>query len=86
LPHDPFHFTITDAARFLGKSPVTLRKWERTGFWTFPRNGGTDRRLGLHDVEAIAHHARAHGRINSLRYADILAAVDVLQRIERENT
>lgn len=86
MPHDPFGFTITDAARFLGKSPVTLRKWERTGFWTFPRDDSCDRKLGLQDLEAVAHHARMFGRISSLRYASVLAAVAALHQIEKDNS
>lgn len=84
--HEPFHFTITDLGRFLGKSAVTLRKWESQGFVTYPRDDGGDRKLGLSDVAAVAQAAREARRITCHRQALVLQAVDALAAIEKENS
>jgi excisionase family DNA binding protein len=47
-----FEFTVTEAARLLGKSPVTLRKWERQGVVHF-RRIGNDRRLDTTELRAL---------------------------------
>jgi hypothetical protein len=79
---DPqFSFTITDAARFLAKSPVTLRKWEHQGFYTFSRVG-TDRRLSCAEVRDLARHARDHSRICDNRLKLIEATLTLLEMIE----
>lgn len=79
---DPkFSFTITDAARFLGKSPVTLRKWESQGFYTFERVGN-DRRLSVGAVRSLARHARDHGRICEDRLKLIEASLTLLEMVE----
>lgn len=86
MTDDGFHFTITDLGRFLGKSPVTLRKWEAQGFVSYPRGDGGDRRLGLPDVAAVAHAARVARRISACRLTLIQNALDALAAIEKENT
>lgn len=79
-----FHFTVTDAARFLGKSPVTLRKWEQQGIFTFARVGG-DRRLSLREMRGLTRIAQELGRITAERRRLIEASLTTLELIEREN-
>ncbi len=82
-----FTFTITDAARFLGKSPVTLRQWERKGDVTFPRESeGGIRTFTVDDIRSLAYHARNLGRISVARLELILATSTLLEYIEKENT
>lgn len=81
---EPFTFTITDAARFLGKSPVTLRKWEREGFITYPRLGA-DRIFGTEDLRALLSVALQKSRISISRQRLAEAALTILELIEREN-
>lgn len=79
---DPnFSFTITDAARFLGKSPVTLRKWESQGFYHFSRVGN-DRRLSISEVRDLARHAREAKRICEDRLKLIEASLTLLEMVE----
>lgn len=81
-----FQFTVTDAARFLGKSPVTLRQWERKGLVTFPRESeGGDRRLTADDLRALAYAARDLKRITRGRLELVLAATTLLNYVEKEN-
>ncbi len=81
-----FTFTITDAARFLGKSPVTLRGWERKNLVRFPRESeGGDRRFTTDDIRALAYHANTLKRITQSRLELVLAAVTLLEYVEREN-
>jgi hypothetical protein len=80
-----FHFTVTDLARFLGKSPVTLRHWERQGLVQFPRDNNGDRRLTTGDVRAYARVANKLGRISEDRLNLVEASVTVLQMVENRN-
>jgi DNA-binding transcriptional MerR regulator len=80
-----FLFTVTDLARFLGKSPVTLRHWERQGLITFPRDGSGDRKLTLEQMRNVAKIARAMSRITEQRLNYINAAITLLEVIEQEN-
>lgn len=82
---DHFYFTVTDLARFLGKSAVTLRGWEKQGLVKFPRDSGGDRKLGLGDVRRVANTAHELGRINLQRLRLVESAVTMLELIEREN-
>lgn len=80
-----FHFTVTDLGRYLGKSPVTLRGWERAGLVSIPRDGSGDRRLGTQDIRAIATTAFARKRINQRRLDLVAATMTLIESIEREN-
>ena len=82
---DPFTFTITDVARFLGKSAVTLRGWERQGLISFPRHGGEDRKFTIDEVRSAAMIARQLGRVTQERLELIGAALTLLRIIEMEN-
>ena len=81
----PFSWTVTDLARFLGKSPVTLRQWERQGLVAFPRDTGGDRKLTSKQVRRVAKIARNLGRISEQRLHLIEAAITILEIMEREN-
>lgn len=83
---DPFTFTVTDVARFLGKSAVTMRQWERQGLVSFPRDSGGDRKLSAAEVRAVARVARDLGRITEHRLQIVEATVTLLNIIEGENT
>lgn len=80
-----FSFTITDVARFLGKSPVTLRGWERKGLITFPRDPSGDRKFTLAEVREVAILARDMKRISKNRLKLVEASVTMLELIEKEN-
>lgn len=80
-----FSFTVTDLARFLGKSPVTLRSWERQGLFSFPRDSSGDRKFSTADIREFAVQARKLKRISKLRLQYIDACVTILELIEREN-
>src|SRR3989338_8181033 len=47
-------FSITDAAKRLGVSTKTLRRWEKSGLVTPARTAGGQRRYTVEDLEAIA--------------------------------
>jgi predicted site-specific integrase-resolvase len=80
-----FHFTITDLARFLGKSPVTLRSWERQGLVSFPRDASGDRKFSTSEIREAAQKVRSLKRISKQRLQYIESCVTMLELIEREN-
>ncbi len=80
-----FYFTVTDLARFLGKSPVTIRGWEQKKLLTIPRDSGGDRKLTTTDVRKAAKRARDLGRITAWRLHLVEAVITLLDIIEREN-
>lgn len=83
---DPsFTFTVTDLARFLGKSAVTMRQWERQGLVAFSRDSGGDRKLDAEEVRSVARTARDLGRITERRLRIVEATVTMLSIIEGEN-
>lgn len=84
---DPrFTWSITDAARLLGKAPVTLRKWEYDGFYTFPRNHRNDRSLTSDTMLDLARKAYEARRINTRRYDLIRHVLAYTQTIEEDNS
>lgn len=82
---DPFIFTVTDLARFLGKSAVTIRTWERQGKIELPRDSGDNRKLTVDEVRKVAKIAFHLKRIKRNRLDMIEAACTMLTLIEREN-
>lgn len=82
----PFYFTVVDLARFLGKSPVTLRHWERQGLIAFPRDSGGDRKLTVDQVRQVARIARQLGRITERRLNLVEATVTLMETVEKENS
>jgi DUF971 family protein len=85
MANDPFIFTVTDVGRFLGKSPVTLRAWERRGLLVLSRDQNGDRRADLAGLRTAATAAEAAGRISRHRLNLVEAAVTLLDLIEKEN-
>lgn len=79
-----FSFTVTEAARFLGKSAVTLRMWERRGLVAMPRLG-TDRRFSIRDLRELAAWAHSTNRIGTDRLHLVEAGLTVLELIESED-
>lgn len=80
-----FTFTVTDLARLLGKSPVTLRHWERQGLIVFPRDSGGDRKLTVQEIRHVAGLAKTLGRITEDRARLVEAAMTMLEIVEKEN-
>lgn len=79
-----FNFTVTDLARFLGKSPVTLRKWESKGEVTIPRDGN-ERKLHADHISGIAKRTYTSGRISRRRRDLVCALMTMIETVEREN-
>jgi DNA-binding transcriptional MerR regulator len=82
---DKFYFTVTDLARMLNKSPVTVRSWERKGLISLPRDSGGDRKMSIEDVKDTARIAQQLGRIPETRLELIISALTLLSYIEKEN-
>lgn len=80
-----FTFGITDLGIMLGKAPVTLRGWERSGMFRINRDSKGDRRLTTSDIREIATTARSHNRIDEDRLNMVLATTTMLEMLEREN-
>ena len=78
-----FSFTITDLSRFLGKSPVTLRGWERQGLISFPRNGRGDRRFTLEGVRTVLASSVVRERVDQDRIRLSEAALTLLEMVEK---
>lgn len=85
MKSDPFIFTVTDLARFLGKSAVTLRGWERQGLIELPRDTGDNRKLTVDEIREVAKIAFHLKRIHRHRLDMIEAACTMLGLIEGEN-
>lgn len=80
-----FFFTITDLGRFLGKSPATLRSWERKKFITMPRDPSGDRKLNAREISGIAKLSYESGRIDRKRRDLVCASMTLIELIEQEN-
>ena len=81
-----FVFTITDLGLFLGKSPVTLRGWERQGLVSMPKDPSGDRKMSVQDVRTIAQRAYELGRISCDRLKLVLATLTMLELLEKDKT
>lgn len=81
-----FYFTVSDLARFLGKSPVTVRGWEqKISAFKLPRDSGGDRKLTTNDVRKAARLAHEMKRIPLYRLHIVEAAVTILELVEKAN-
>jgi DNA-binding transcriptional MerR regulator len=78
-----FSFTISDLARILGKSPVTLRGWERQGLISFPRNGRGDRRFDLEGLRVVTRSSVVSERVDPDRIRLAEATVTMLELLEK---
>lgn len=85
MKSNPFIFTVTDLARFLGKSAVTIRTWERQGKIELTRDTGDNRKLTVDEVRDVAKIAFHLKRITRYRLDMVEAACTMLGLIEREN-
>ena len=81
---ESFIFTVTDLARFLGKSAVTIRGWERQGLIELPRMGN-ERKMDVDEVRDVAKSAFHLKRISRHRLDMVEAACTLLSLIEGEN-
>ena len=72
---------LGEAARALGVSPDTLRRWERAGKLRTRRDGANRRRIPVEEVERLAGHARRHQAGDALsarnRFAGVVRSVEV---------
>lgn len=78
-----FRFSISDLGAFLGKSPVTIRAWERKGLIKLPRVG-TNRAMTVAEVREAAGIAYDLGRIDGERRWLIHDALTSLSLLEDE--
>lgn len=80
-----FRFTITDLARLIDKSPVTLRGWERDGLVDFPRNSKGDRSLTISDVRVVLGREQIRARLLPDRLKLVDATLTLLELLENED-
>lgn len=82
-----FAFSISDLARLLGKSPVTIRGWERRGEISIDRHpSGGDRRLTTEGIREVAQFAHGRRRISIGRLRLIEATMTLIEQVQRENS
>ncbi len=82
--------TVQQAARRLGVSPVTIRRWTATGFLPCSRTAGGHRRIDEHDIDDLA---RSIGNSNHLaaqlareREVDVLVNTSVALAVKLDLT
>lgn len=63
LPH--MHVNVQRAARRLGVSPVTIRRWTATGFLPCIRTPGGHRRISTDDLDELARAIAADGALTA---------------------
>jgi molybdopterin-binding protein len=72
---------LGDAARAIGVSPDTLRRWERDGKLATRRDAANRRRVAPEDVERLAGHPRRHAAGDRLsarnRFPGVVRSVQV---------
>ncbi len=72
---------LGDAARAIGVSPDTLRRWERDGKLATRRDAANRRRVAAEDVERLAGHPRRHQAGDQLsarnRFPGVVRSVQV---------
>ncbi len=72
---------LGDAARAIGVSPDTLRRWEREGKLTTRRDAANRRRVAPEDVERLAGHPSRHSAGDRLsarnRFPGVVRSVQV---------
>lgn len=80
----PWAFSITDIARFLGKAPVTIRKWDRTGEIQTGRIG-PKRSVGIEGMKLITEFAYENARITPARAKLVEETLFMMGIIQQEN-
>ena len=70
--------SVQQAARRLGVSPVTVRRWTATGFLPCTRTAGGHRRLDEHDLDDLARAIGAgnHGTAQLAREREVDVLID----------
>lgn len=81
---EQFYFTITDLGICLGKSPVTIRAWERKGEVTIPRDKSGNRKLTIKDIVMLADAANHNKRLSNARLYQIKQAMIALEALQRK--
>jgi hypothetical protein len=79
-----FQFSISDLATFFGKSPVTIRNWERKGLVFFQREG-QNRVVSTEEMRHIARNLYHAKRIDKDRLRLIESSITNLQILEKVN-
>ncbi len=73
--------SVGDAARALGISTDTLRRWDRAGKLRTTRDAGNRRRVPAAEIERLAAHPRRHETGHGLsarnRFAGVVRSVEV---------
>jgi molybdopterin-binding protein len=73
--------TLGEAARALGVSADTLRRWDRAGKLRTTRDARNRRRVPEDEIERLAPHPRRHGTGDSLsarnRFPGVVTSVEV---------
>jgi DNA-binding transcriptional MerR regulator len=78
-----FTFTVSDAAILFGKSPVTLRQWEKKGIVDFPRLTNGARRMSSNDIRQIALVVQHKNYITRQRLQLINAILTMMELAEQ---
>lgn len=81
----PFTFSISDAARLLGKAKTTLRAWDDQDFYKFPRDPQNYRVMDIDAMLDLARTAYQARRINTRRYDLIRHVLAYMKTIEEDN-
>ena len=72
---------LGDAARAIGVSVDTLRRWERAGKLRTRRDAGNRRRVARREIERLAAHPERHRAGDALsarnRFAGVVTSVEV---------
>jgi len=72
---------LGEAARAIGVSPDTLRRWERAGKLQTRRDSANRRRVPRREIERLAGHARRHETGDTLsarnRFPGIVRSVEI---------
>jgi molybdopterin-binding protein len=73
--------TLGEAAKALGVSTDTLRRWDRTGKLATTRDAGNRRRVPAAEVERLSAHPQRHRAGHALsarnRFAGVVRSVEV---------
>jgi molybdopterin-binding protein len=72
---------LGDAARAIGVSPDTLRRWERAGKLQTRRDSANRRRVPRREIERLAGHTRRHETGDTLsarnRFPGVVRSVEI---------
>ena len=80
-----FEFSISDLGKLFGKSPVTVRSWDRKRLVEITRSPGGVRVVDCAGLRRIADWALSTGRIRQERYHLVAAVMTLVEQIEQSN-